>query len=394
MKNKRYVIIEKMPFIKQVCFLILVAILLVAAGPVRAEQPRTFLLTVPLSGPLADLGIQARNGAELALKTWGGGFNLEVADEAADPRDDLDFSSVAVAMGYFTESRFQMDAPQFLYLRKPVLLPYLTSPEAASRGPATFFRMMPSFAEQGEYLALEMLKMKKRPRRILIVQGPALGQAELVEALTRTLAEPPQPPPPPPPAKGKRAAKPQPPIRPLDSKALVLTVSPAQAMQPGEIKELGKENPDIIVLALGLENALRLAPVLAESKWSKVAFWSGTTMGFREIGSAYASLNLNLNLCLPVISPLKSGNKEVQRFKDRYEAAWQTRPTWISALAYDSLTLAIRAVSSGESPAETLAWLIGESRHALGAYDLVPGGGGHPPLDMMPVRNETIGFLP
>lgn len=383
-----------MSFIKQVCFLSLLAVLLVVAGPARAEQPRTFLLTVPLSGPLADLGIQARNGAELALKTWGGGFNLEVADEAAEPRDDLDFSSVAVAIGYFTESRFQMDAPQFLYLRKPVLLPYLTSPEPASRGPATFFRMMPSFAEQGEHLALEMLKMKKRPRRILIVQGPALGQSELVEALTRTLAEPPQPPPPPPPAKGQRAAKLQPPIRPLDSKALVLNVSPAQAMQPGEIKELGKENPDIIVLALGLENALRLAPVLAESKWAKVPYWSGTTMGFREIGSAYASLNLNLNLCLPVISPLKSGNKEVQRFKDRYEAAWQTQPTWISALAYDSLTLAIRAVSSGDSPAETLAWLIGESRHGLGAYDLVPGGGGRPPLDMMPVRNETIGFLP
>lgn len=226
------------------------------------------------------------------------------------------------------------------------------------------------------------------------MQGPALGQSELVETLTRTLAEPPQPPPPPPPAKGQRAAKPQPAIRPLDSKALVLTVSPAQAMRPGEIKELGKDNPDIIILALGLENALRLAPVLAESKWAKVPYWSGTTMGFREIGSAYASLNLNLNLCLPVISPLKSGNKEVQRFKDRYEAAWQTQPTWISALAYDSLTLAIRAVSSGDSPAETLAWLIGESRHGLGAYDLVPGGGGRPPLDMMPVRNETIGFLP
>ena len=377
-----------------ICLLAVMTVLFGTADLLRAEQPRTFLLTVPLSGPLADLGRQAREGAELALRTWGGGFSLEIADEAAEPREDLDLNGVAVALGYFTESRFQRDAPQFLYLRKPVLLPFLTTAEAAGRGPATFFRLMPTYAEQGEYLALEILKLKKRPRRILIVHGPALGQAELVEALTRTLADPPQPPPPPPPAKGQRAVKPQPPIKPLDPKALVLTIDPVQAMKPTEIQELGQDNPDIIILALGLENALKLAPVLAESKWSKTPFWAGTSMGFREIGSAYASLNLNLNLCLPVISPIKSNNKELQRFKDKYEAAWQTQPTWISALAYDSLTLAIRAVSNGETSAETLAYLTGESRHSLGAYELAPGGGGRPSLDMMPVRSETIGFLP
>lgn len=382
-------------FLKSVGLLSVCLLLCWSALTAQAQPPaRTFLLTVPLSGPLEKLGQQAKAGAELALKTWGGGFNLEIADESAEPREDLDLSNVAIAIGYFTESRFQLDAPKFLYLRKPVLLPYLTTPEAASRGPATFFRLMPAFTEQGERLAMEILNMNKRPRRILIVLGQAGGQAELVEALTRTLADPPQPLPPPPPEKGKRAPNAPAPIKPLDSKALVLTVDPDQAMKPGEIQELGKENPDLIILALGQDDALRLAPALAGSKWAKTPIWAGTILGFRDIGAAYASLDLNLNLCLPVINLAKGGNKEVQRFKEKYAAAWNTQPTWVAALAYDSLTLAIRAVSSGESPSETMTYLIGETRQGLGAYDLVPGGGGRPPLDMMPVKNETLGFLP
>lgn len=382
-------------FLKSVGLLFVWLLWACSAAMAQAQQPaRTFLLTVPLSGPLEKLGQQAKAGAELALKTWGGGFNLEVADEAAEPREDLDLNSVDIAIGYFTESRFQLDAPKFLYLRKTVLLPYLTTAEAASRGPATFFRLMPTYTEQGERLALEILNMTKRPRRILIVQGQAGGQAELVEAITRTLVDPPQPPPPPLPEKGKRAPKAPAPIKPLDSKALVLTVNPDQAMKPGEIQELGKETPDIIIMALGQEDALRLAPVLAESKWAKTPIWSGTILGFREIGAAYASLDLNLNLCLPVINLAKGGNKEVQRFKDKYAATWHTQPTWVAALAYDSLTLAIRAVSSGDSPSETMAYLIGETRQGLGTYDLVPGGGGRPPLDMMQVKSGTLGFLP
>jgi len=383
-------------FLKKISLIAFCLALMLAVSTAQAQQPaRTFLLTVPLSGPLERMGHQAKAGAELALKTWGGGFNLEIADEAAAPREDLDFSSVAIALGYFTESRFQLDAPKFLYLRKPVLLPYLTTAEPASRGPATFFRLMPTYAEQGEYLALELLNLNRRPRRILIIEGRAGGQAELVAALTQTLADPPQPTPPPPPEKDKRAPKAPAPVKPLDSKALILTVDPDQAMKPGEIQELAKENPDIIILALGLDDALRLAPVLAESKWAKTPLWSGTILGFREIGSAYTALNLNLSLCLPVTNLAKSaGNKEVQRFKDKYAASWHTQPTWISALAYDGLTLAIRAVSSGESPSETLAYLIGENRYALGTYDLVPGGGGRPPLDMMQVKSETVGFLP
>lgn len=383
-------------FLKKVSLTAICLFALLAVSTAQAQQPaRTFLLTVPLSGPLERMGHQAKAGAELALKTWGGGFNLEIADETADPREDLDYSSVAIALGYFTESRFQLDAPKFLYLRKPVFLPYLTTPEAASRGPATFFRLMPTYAEQGAHLALEMLSLNKRPQRILIIEGQAIGQAELAQALTQTLADPPQPTPPPPPEKGKRAPKAPVAIKPLDSKALILTVDPDQAMKPGEIQELAKVNPDIIILAVGMDDALRLAPVLAESKWSKVPIWSGTILGFREIGSAYAALDLNLSLCLPVTNLARSaGNKEVQRFKDKYAAVWHTQPTWISALAYDSLTLAIRAVSSGETSSETLAYLEGESRQALATYNLAPGGGGHPPLDMMQVKSETVGFLP
>ncbi len=345
-----------------------------------ADDDGFFLLTVPLSGPLEKLGQSALQGAELALKALGGGYRLEVADEAREPREDLALEQALVAMGYFTESRFTADAPRYLYAKRPVLLPFLTTGEAAGQGPATFFRLMPTYQEQGRFMAMEILRLKKRPQRLLIVVGAGEPLAALATTLEETLSAPP------------KGEKPSATLKPLDSKAQVLVADPARLQDPAGDEELGQFRPDLVILAIDLGEALRLAPVLADDKLAKTPMWGGAYLGFREVGAAFTSLGLNLNLCLPTVNLADENSRPVQEFNRRFVSAYQTHPTWVSALAYDSLSLAIKAVASG-GPEAALTNLSGE-HHSLATYDLAPGGGGTPPMEFMPIKTETLGYLP
>ncbi|MDR2945428.1 MAG: ABC transporter substrate-binding protein [Candidatus Adiutrix sp.] len=352
-----------------------------------SPPPDTFLLTVPLSGPLESMGRSAVNGAEMALATWGGGSKLKIVDEAGPDQSEPRLNKVAVALGYFTETRFAADAPSYLYRKTPVLLPFLTTGEAAGRGPSSFFRLMPTFEEQGRFMALEILTMRRRYRRIMVVTGEGEFQQNFTAALTGALAEPPQPPPP---AKGKKAA---PAIKPLDAKSTVLTVSLAQLLAPETAPELAEAKPEVIILALSVSESLNAAPVLAE-RWAKAPVWGGISMGFREAAAAFAALDIKLQVSLPVANPLNAKNQAAQDFIQKYTNLHHAHPTWIAALAYDGLMLAIKAANSGSTSAEALAFLSGQSHHGLGTYTITPGGGGTPPLAFMPVTLDSLGFLP
>ncbi len=253
-----------------------------------AAGPAVFLLAAPESGPLAELGLRARQGAELALSIWGGGYKLEILNESrADSLDEIDLGPVALVLGYFTEKRFVADAPRYLYLRKPVLLSFLTNEEAAARGPGLFFRLMPAARDQGRFLAREILKLGHRPGRLLLVTGAAPAQAELIAALTETLANPVlasadgQPPP------AKASAAPNP--KPLDPKAQVVTLSLDQALGPEGLARFGRHKPDLAVLALDRDEALRLAPRLAREGYENIPLWGAVPLGFREVGAGFIS---------------------------------------------------------------------------------------------------------
>jgi len=375
------------------------------SAPARAQEtaaPTAFLLAAPQSGPLADLGLRARQGAELALQTWGGGFRLEVLDEnRPGALEEIDLGNVALVLGYFTESRFAADAPRYLYLRKPVLLPYLTNEEAAGRGPGLFFRLMPTAREQGRHLALEILKLPRRPARLLLITGAEPAQAALVETLTETLAHPNRPlsavsggqdeagaarti------AQNTKGAN----IKPLDPKAQVVTVSIDQALEPEGLAGFGKNRPDLTILALDRAEALDLAPYLAERGYDKIPLWGVTALGFRDVGAAFNSLKLNLRLCLPAANLADQSNPAVRDFTQQFIDAYKAHPTWISTLAFDSLKMAIKAASSGEDAQGLVDFLTSRGHHELATYDLGPEAGGSTPLALMPVRPADLGFLP
>ncbi|MDL2227144.1 ABC transporter substrate-binding protein [Deltaproteobacteria bacterium OttesenSCG-928-M10] len=158
---------------------------------------------------------------------------------------------------------------------------------------------------------------------------------------------------------------------------------------------MAKDGPDLVVLAVSLGEALELAPELAESNWTKAPFWGGATLGFRDVGAAFNSLELKLSVLSPVTNLAADDDRAVREFVQRYLDEHQKYPTWISALAYDGLNLAIKAASAGGSTTEILAFLNGEPHHSLGRYELSAGGGGGAlPMEFMPVTENTLGFLP
>jgi ABC-type branched-subunit amino acid transport system substrate-binding protein len=365
-----------------------------------ADSPAVFLLAVPERGPLAELGLKARQGAELALNIWGGGFKLEILNESQpDSLDEIDLGTVALVLGYFTEKRFAADASRYLYLRKPVLLPYLTNEEAAARGPGLFFRLMPTARDQGRFLALEILKLQRRPNRLLLITGAAPAQAALAEALTETLANPNQPlaalggvPEEVRPSVVRAVSKPN--IKPLDAKAQVVALGFEEALTPGGLARFGRNKPELVVLALDRAEALKLASRLAKDGYGKIPLWGALSLGFREVGAGFASLNLNLRLCLPAVNLAAQDNTAVREFIRQFIDAYKAHPTWISALAFDSLNLAVKAASSGEDAQGLVDFIAGGRHHGLASYDLGPEGDGSVGLALMPVRPANLGFLP
>jgi len=284
------------------------------------------------------------------------------------------------------------DAPRYLYLRKPVLLPFLTNEEAAARGPGLFFRLMPNPRDQGRFLALEILKLGRRPGRLLLVTGAAPAQADLIAALTETLANPVRAS-----ADGQPSpAKDTPTIKPLDTKAQVAAISLDQALEAQGLARFGQHKPDLAVLALDRGEALRLAPRLAREGYENIPLWGAVPLGFREVGAGFISLNLNLRLCLPAANVLSQDKPATRDFNRQFIEAYKARPTWISALAFDSLNLAVKAASSGEGKGtQGLAeFLAGGRHHGLAAYDLGPEGDGSAGLALMAVKPANLGFLP
>lgn len=170
-----------------------------------------------------------------------------------------------------------------------------------------------------------------------------------------------------------------------------------QALKPDSIQEFSKRPPELIILAVDLLEAMQVAPVLADSKFAKTPLWGGVNLGLRDTGAAFAFLKLRLSLCVPTINLVQTNPspKALLDFKNRYIETWRTQPTWISALSYDAMNIAIKAAANAEEGGDLNAFLASQRHYSLGAYELAAGAQpGDLPLGLMPVRVETLGFLP
>jgi hypothetical protein len=262
---------------------------------------------------------------------------------------------------------------------------------------------MPTARDQGRFLALEILKLRRRPGRLLLVKGAAPAQAALIETLTETLARPARAAPADksasadksaPAGKPAAADKPAPNIKPLDAQAQVVTLSLDQVLAPEGLVRFGRNKPELVVLALDRAEALRLAPRLAKEGYEKIPLWGALSLGFREVGAGFASLNLNLQLCLPAANLADQDTSAVREFTRQFIDAYKAHPTWISALAFDSLNLAVKAASIGEGAQGLVDFLAGGRHQGLASYDLGPDGDGSASLALMTAKPANLGFLP
>jgi ABC-type branched-subunit amino acid transport system substrate-binding protein len=307
-----------------------------AISPLLEDQ--NLLLVVPETGPLSLFGRESVKGAELALKAWGVGFNLERADEEERVENQIpNLDEVKVALGHFSEKSLTRSAPYYIHYQIPVLLPYLESPEVSSLN-ENFFQLMPDYGAQGRRLAQEVLSQSKKPTQVVILVGPERPQRLLADAFANTLRQGLTIP-----ASGQK--KPQKKYAPLAAKYKVHRFDISTIGELTYLKDLKGGSFDLVLLALPPSLALEAGPVLATSNFRKARYLAGNSLGLREVGAEYRALGLSLTLCLPVVPAPK--NNAYNAFARRYEYFTKNAPTWPAVLAYDTATLAIKAASMG-----------------------------------------------
>jgi ABC-type branched-subunit amino acid transport system substrate-binding protein len=303
----------------------------------------TFVMAVPNSGHWATFGIDAAMGAELALKTIGGGFELKTIDEAAP-----DFAyrlrslgSPVAIMGHLYESRLSQGAPYYAKAGAPILLTYIESQKTSELGPA-FVRLLPDPASQGRRLAKEVPRTGKRIKQVYVLEGPEPGQKELAEAFREALINPQAPPP--------TKANPKP-SKPRALKATSVNTIPVDKPEDLNVLLEIKGSPqDWILVALPPRLAMRAAPVLASSGFKRATFLIPTSLAIREIGASFLAVDIkNAQVAVPLeFGSGKTLNKALSEFRRRFIQYHRREPSWAAVMAYDAATLAGLAASSEE----------------------------------------------
>jgi ABC-type branched-subunit amino acid transport system substrate-binding protein len=299
------------------------------------------LFVSPRTGPFASLGRGAQLGARLAQRRFGGETELLEVPEEQDAASNLGRTPgrIKAAAGHLFEGSLVASAPYYRRLRIPVLLPFIDSPGAAVLGPE-FVPLFPSVSEQGVALALNVLDSRQRPPAVYILesQEPALG--ELADAFERTLKDPP--------ARGrqKRAA--------LGRNIKIERVPAEDVRAVEELLATVKGNRKYaVLLAVPGPFAIKIIPLLPDSSFKSALFFGGAALAVRDVGSAYASHGLTLNLCVPAQVP-DPKDAQLAEFANIYRQTFKVEPVWSSVSAYDAVKLALLALATGD-PMEYLS---------------------------------------
>jgi ABC-type branched-subunit amino acid transport system substrate-binding protein len=342
-------------------------------------ENQNLLLVVPQTGSLSFFGKESVRGAKLAFKVWGAGFNLEQANEEERVESQVpNLDAIRVVIGHYSEKSLTRSAPYYIHYQIPVLLPYLENPEISSLN-ENFFQLMPDYGTQGRRLAQEVLSQKK-PTKIVMLVGPERPQRLLADAFANTLRQgftsPPS-------GQNKSPKK----LAPLSSKIPVHRLDINVLGELSALKDIKGSSQDLVLLALSPNLALESGPILSSSTFRKARYLAGSSLGLREVGAEYRALGLNLTLCLPVAPAPKNNDYNV--FTRRYEYSTKNSPTWPAVLAYDAVTLAVKAASMGNIK-EYLGEPNRPHKGLTTSYLLNKGAS----TQLMKVDGDTLAFLP
>ncbi|MDR1487887.1 MAG: ABC transporter substrate-binding protein [Deltaproteobacteria bacterium] len=357
----------------------------------QAGSPQTaftrspsIVLTAPLTGHWSVFGAESKLGASLAMKTISSGFELLSLDEQ-DPglADELASKNPPlVAIGHLFESSVELVAPYYLKTDTPVLLPFIDNPALDVLGP-TFLRLLPGPDKQGLRLASEVPR-NKSVGKVYIFEGPDPANKALAESFREALIHPQSPPP------TKANPKPSKP-RALAEKAVV-TVKIESLQDIAAVKDIKGAAQDWVLLALPVRLALKVAPVLGESKLKRSTFIAPFSLSLREVGAAYLAVGIrNLRVAVPVENVDNAKNKTFRDFSRRHTQLFRREPSWASVMAYDATTLASLASSSEEGPT---AYLTDPELVHTGAAGRYSRSEGDWPFSVIKLDADKLVLLP
>jgi ABC-type branched-subunit amino acid transport system substrate-binding protein len=311
---------------------------LIAEMEQARAYPPAILFTAPKDGDFYHFGNSAILGAELAHKVYGGGFDLIVENEDEGPLYNRvsHFGRVKIAAGHLFESSLAENAPYYKRFRIPVLLPFLDNWETATLG-SGFYQLMPDIPAQARLLAERTLKIpSSKLSRIIILESPAAPFQLLADTYVATLKDPSAL------STGKQKK------RPLAGKVKVLRFVIHSPADLATVIAENKLNPqDVVFLALSNSQAVQVAPYFIESNFQKATFLGGASLANRDVCLVYLASKLNLELVVPL--DLKNSKIDaLNQFIHRFRLSYKQEPTWPSVLAYDAVTMAIKASSVPE----------------------------------------------
>jgi ABC-type branched-subunit amino acid transport system substrate-binding protein len=286
-------------------------------------------------------------GARLAHKRWGGEFSLsEAKEELEGPSLSQAKSpgSVKMAAGHLFEESLSASAPYYNARGIPAILPFSDSWETGALGEA-YFRLLPSVPEQGRALAREILVSFRGAKAVYILEGTDPALSLLADSFQECLKNPGSCEPPRAPAKGKK----QPPqLNALPKKTPVERIVLDSPEKLSEfLPKACKNGKCAVLLAVTSRQAILLAPRFSEASLKNSTFYAGTALASRDVGAAYSALGLSLYLAAP-LNMADGKNKELESFVSAYRQEYKIDPVWSSVLAYDAVSIAEKALSSGD----------------------------------------------
>ncbi len=316
-------------------------------GPVRIG------FSGPLTGRWADLGVQGRNGATLAvedLNARGGVVGRRVELVVADERDtpdaapeavrELDRQGAAVLVGLMTSAAALAGLPAAGHAGLAVISPTAMTPELTGQDDA-LFRVVPDLLAYARSLAYHANAAAGPGSALLVLdQGNAAFAEPYAQAFAETYAR-----------QGGRIAG-------------TVRVPAGQAPDAGELARLAAAGGVRDILAvISAQNLARLVLDLRPaSRRLRVytAMW-GLSPEFVEMAGAEAE---GVQSCL--VYPYDDFTPEVAAFNLRFRERFGLVPSFAAALSYESVMVAARALERTRGSRQGLA-------AALKALDPVPG---------------------
>lgn len=330
-----------------------------AAQPVRAADPLTVSVLVPITGFLALEGTAQRNGAVMALDNppEGVGVTYDVADTATSPevavtalRRALDRQNpVAIAAPIFGTQMLAM-APIADRAGVPLITVSGTA-KLTELGHDVIFRFFPTDAvvkvAQARY-AVEELGMKKPA---ILYQTTAYGQSGRAE-LTRVLGE--------------------------------LGIEPVleEALDPGvkdfvpALERAEAAGADGLLLQLH-SGPTALAVRQAHEQGFAGRIVAGSAMHQPTTAALVEPAALSGVCAESASSPVSETGPEMAAFAEAYRKRFETEPDAFALAQYDGMSMVLAALADGAATAEAVkSWMAGHRFRGL-AMEYVSDGTGN-----------------